>query len=356
MNDSDSIDELHPRLKQTLVQHDNLIDELDPRAGGRSHQSFIFSGPKGIGKATAAYTLARRLFSNTSEEAGLFGDAPSPSADDPQARLVAANSHPDLLTLEPDPTKASQTITVEQVRKISHFLSHSPKMGEWRMVIVDSLDAVNFNGANAMLKTLEEPPAHSLIVLINHQTRPVLPTIRSRCRMVRFSPLDFDQARALVVTSFPEADPNWIDVATVLSGGAPGKVMLFADAGTVDLYAETCSLIAEDNAKPAAIETLASQWGAGGGANIARRQSARLVFDRLITMAVRKSAGAGEMHQGATLDIENRATDRIASLMDAEKLALTHQDLIRNLDEAEGLNTDQSVIFFNLIHGFAVSK
>ena len=349
----------HPRSRTRLVQHGELLDSLDPQAGGRAHQSFIFAGPQGIGKATAAYILAKRLFRDGGG-AGLFGDdAPADSAgegeEDAEARLVTANSHPDLLTLEPDESKAAKIITVEQIRKIAQFLAHSPARGRWRMVIVDSLDSANFNGANAMLKTLEEPPAHSIIVLVNHQTQPVLPTIRSRCREVRFLPLGFDDARGLVVEAFPEAEPDWIDVATVLAAGAPGRARLFALSGVVDLYAETCKLIAGGSPAITEIEALAGQWGAGGGNNLPRRQSARLVFDRLLSMAVRKAAGVGGMNPEAKLDIEEAATDRMAGSADAETLAMAHQAMVRDLDEAERLNTDQAVVFFNLIHRFAAT-
>ena len=349
----------HPREQTRLVQHGELLDGLAPQAGGRSHQSLIFSGPQGIGKATAAYALAKRLLGGDSGGgAGLFGDAPpgSGGADEGEARLVAANSHPDLLALEPEEGKASRTITVDQVRKIAQFLAHSPARGGWRMVVVDSLDAVNFNGANAMLKTLEEPPSHSVIVLVNHQTGPVLPTIRSRCREVRFQPLAFDDARELVAGAFPDAGADWVDTATVLAAGAPGKAHLFALAGVVDLYAETCRLIADTSASAADIEALAGQWGAGGGANITRRQSARLVFDRLLSMAVRKAAGMGEGSPGAKLDVEEAATGRMAGASDAEALAAMHQGMVRDLDEAERLNTDQAVVFFNLLDRFASAR
>ena len=353
---------VHPRLRTRLVQHGGLLDSLDPRAGGRSHHAFIFSGPRGIGKATAAYALARRLFGGAAGPdgggAGLFGDQPPDSGgdggEDGDARLVGANSHPDLLAIEPDEDKATKAITVDQIRGIHQFLALSPARGRWRMVVVDSLDAVNPSGANAMLKTLEEPPEHSVVVLVNHQTRPVLPTIRSRCREVRFPPLAFDDARELVLDAFPDAEPGWIDVATVLAAGAPGKALLFAKAGAVDLYEETCRLLADAAPRASDVEALAGQWGAGGAANLPRRQSARLVFDRLLSMAVRKAAGGAE--PGAKLDIEEAAAGRIAGGAGPEALAAMHQGMVRDLDEAELLNTDQTVLFFNLINRFASAR
>ena len=157
-----------------------------------------------------------------------------------------------------------------------------------------------------------------------------------------------------MVEAFPDATPDWVDAATVLASGAPGKVRLFAESGAVDLYTETCRLIAGPNAPAAEIEALAGQWGAGGAANFPRRQSARLVFDRLLSMAVRKAAGAGKAAEpGAKLDVEEAATDRMSGGFDAETLAAMHQAMVRDLDEAELLNTDQAVAFFNLVHRFA---
>lgn len=345
---------LHPRCQPQLIQHEPVLDSIDPKGQGRAHHAFIFSGPKGIGKATAAYALARRIFA-AAPEAGLFGDAPVVDTSDPEARLVTAGSHPDMLVLEPEPGKASQTISVDQVRGISQFLSHSPARGDWRMVIVDSLDAVNFNGANAMLKTLEEPPPRSVIVLIHHQSRPVLPTIRSRCRLVRFNRLGFEETRALVLASFPEADAGWIDVASVLADGAPGKARLFAESGAVDLYAETCALLAETAPAPLAMDALSVQWGAGGGTNAAKRQSAKLVFDRLLTLAVRRAAGIAP-GQGARLDIEDQAIARITGRLDAETLTGLHQQLISDSDEAERLNLDQAVLYYRLMQRLGQGK
>lgn len=342
---------LHPRQQAELFRHQETIDTINPRQQQRGHHAFILSGPRGIGKATAAYHLAKSIFAGDAGP-GLFGEAPVGGGwgDDAETRLIEAGSHPDMLVLEPDPSKATEIISVEQVRKISQFLSHSPKRGDWRMVMVDSLDAVNFNGANAMLKTLEEPPERSVIVLIHHQTKPVLPTIRSRCRLVRMLPLDFNDARSRIVAMYPEADPNWVDVATVLADGAPGKAYLFAESGAADLYAETAKMLAANEVSLLAIDDLARSWGAAGAANLSRRHSAKLVFDRLLTEAVRASAGIRAGRPGARLDIEDMAIDAITRRHDADRLASLHQQLIRDLDEAERLNLDQGIIFHQLLN------
>ena len=255
--------DLHPRFSRNLIGHDAVLDQINISGEGRTHQSFLFSGPRGVGKASAAWTLAARLLSQASAGDNLFGEAEQPAVDPAERALIEAGSHPDVLSIEPAADRVSKTISIDQIRTMTPFLSHHPARGDRRVVIVDALDAVNYNGANAMLKTLEEPPRQAIIILINHETRTVLPTIRSRCRVVRFSPLDFDATRSVVIRLFPGAAADWCDVASVLADGAPGKALLFAESDAVDLYAETCTLLSKAHATAGEIDDLARAWGPG---------------------------------------------------------------------------------------------
>ena len=290
--------EHHPRYSR-LIGHDDVLSAISGDGHHRRHHGFILNGPKGIGKATAAWRAAERLLASSPDEesAGLFGDTPQINQADfddnnPEIRLVRAGSHPDLIVIEADTSKASGGISVDQVRAVIPFLSHTPSRGRYRVVIIDALDDMNVNGANAILKTLEEPPENAVIIIINHQTKPMLPTIRSRVQMISFAPLGFQDTNQVIRVMFEEADQDWVDVATALSDGAPGKAALFAESGAIDLYAETTQMLAGEQTDQMTIDGLSAQWGAGGVKNLAKRQIGVMLMMRLLTMAARHAAGA----------------------------------------------------------------
>src|SRR3546814_3275192 len=111
-------------------------------------------------------------------------------------RLVAAGNHPEILTLERLPKDKgkdlARNITIDQVRGMIRRLHLSLSLGHWRVIVVDAVDDLETDGANALLKTLEEPPARTLFLLVSHSPGRLLPTIRSRCRTLRFQPVDRD--------------------------------------------------------------------------------------------------------------------------------------------------------------------
>ncbi|MEZ5984577.1 MAG: DNA polymerase III subunit delta' [Hyphomonas sp.] len=166
-------------------------------ASGRMHHAWMIEGPSGIGKARFAMRCAAWLL-------GARGPADAPfeaTADDPVMSRCLSGGHPDLriLTRElNDKGKLKQDITIEQIRTFNEFFTYRPALGGWRVGIVDSLDELNRNSANAILKTLEEPPKAAIMFLINHGSRPVLPTIRSRCRTLRLHPLSDENLLAVL--------------------------------------------------------------------------------------------------------------------------------------------------------------
>tara|TARA_R110001632_G_scaffold166038_4_gene284430 strand:- start:2823 stop:3758 length:936 start_codon:yes stop_codon:yes gene_type:complete len=198
---------------------------------GKLHHGWLIEGPSGIGKATMANRLAAYMLGARGPEAAPL-DADS---SDPVARTCLTGAHPDLRVVHRelnDKGKLRQDISVDQVRELIQFFSLKPAQGGWRVGIIDSLDELNRNGANALLKTLEEPPEHSILFLVNHGTTPILPTIRSRCRVLRVSALgDEDTKRALETATAPAE-------AASLSKGRPGLgVQLSTPAGLAASHA-----------------------------------------------------------------------------------------------------------------------
>jgi len=189
--------------------HDRQIAELiaAPDAG-RMHHGWIFAGPRGVGKAGIATDFAKRLLVSGAGRA-VPADRFAPDESDSAVKLMDAGAHPDFVRLErleKDDKKGGEgtlarNITVDQVRSLARLLNNAPSMGERRVILIDSADDMEAGAANALLKNLEEPPAGAVFLLISHAPGRLLPTIRSRCRMLRFQPLDeADMALVLAET------------------------------------------------------------------------------------------------------------------------------------------------------------
>jgi len=192
---------------------------------GKLHHGWLIEGPSGIGKSI----LARRIAAFLLGAVGQDSDRLSAPASDPVVQKLFADAHPDLrwVARRPDDKgKVKQDIPVDDIRGLNHFFALKAALGGWRIGVIDSLDEMNRNGANAMLKTLEEPPANCLLILISHGTRPILPTIRSRCRTLRVGRLSDDETNS--VLSATGADN--IKAAASVARGRPGHGLKLASA------------------------------------------------------------------------------------------------------------------------------
>ncbi|HEV2745814.1 MAG TPA: DNA polymerase III subunit delta' [Allosphingosinicella sp.] len=206
--------------------------------GGRLHHAWLISGPKGIGKALFADKAALRVLAQGAGRVDAPGlDVP---ATHPTARLVEAGSHPDLMRLERLPKEnggeLARSITVEQVRGLQRLFGTTSSMSPWRVVVIDAIDDLERGGANALLKNLEEPPPHSLFLLVSHATERLLPTIRSRCRQLRLSRLDDAAMTSALEAALPDADRSEIKALREIAEGSPGRAAAFRglDIGALD--------------------------------------------------------------------------------------------------------------------------
>lgn len=230
-----------PRANPQLVGHAAAEAVLlDALRSGRMHHAWLIAGPSGIGKATLAFRFARRLL------AGVPGPGETLALDPahPVFRRVAAGSHADLLTVErayDEKRKRTRTqIAVDDIRKINGFMGLTPAEGGWRVVVVDGAEDMNQNAANALLKVLEEPPPRAVLLLVCDAPGRLLPTIRSRCRRLRLSPLESSHMDELLAAYLPEMAPAERGRLAALGEGSPGRALLLAEeeglrlAGLVD--------------------------------------------------------------------------------------------------------------------------
>ncbi|MCF4164875.1 DNA polymerase III subunit delta' [Zavarzinia compransoris] len=251
--DTPSIAAPPPRESADLIGHGEAETAiLDAIAGGKLHHAWLITGPRGIGKATLAYRFARHLFAHGLEAgaADMFGGSRdmAMSPEDPLFRRIAAGGHPDLLVLEREEnprTKALRDeIVVDQVRDLAGFFAMTPAEGGFRIAVIDAVDEMNRNAANALLKLLEEPPPRSVILLVAHAPGRLLPTIRSRCRRLALRPLAEADVAAIVTRLAPEVPAGDVRGLCRLADGSPGRALALAAAGGLNQYRALADMLA----------------------------------------------------------------------------------------------------------------
>ena len=225
-----------------LLGHDDAWREWTGALGSaRMHHAWILTGLKGLGKGQFARAAAAALVA----EPGI----PQP----------AFEMHPDILIPEHPPEnkeevkkredgqpyRRKRSIPIDEVRTLQRRLNTRPTLGSRRAVIIDPADDLEKSAANALLKSLEEPPQGTFFLLVTHRLGRLLPTLRSRCRVLRFNPLSDEQIAAILASSAPQADAATRAAAIAAAEGSPGAALDFVDQDLGKLHALMLRLIAE---------------------------------------------------------------------------------------------------------------
>ena len=197
----------HPRTATRLIgQGDSENALLNAYRSGRLPHAIVLGGPAGIGKATLAWRLTRFILARPDPQAAIVRDARdlSVAAGSPVAAQLASLSHPDVTLLRREVNEKTKRfyaeIRADDVRRTIGLFQRAAGAGGWRVCIVDSAEDLNRSSANALLKLIEEPPPKALFLLVAHRPGLMLPTIRSRARLMRMTPLDTRQIEAIVGT------------------------------------------------------------------------------------------------------------------------------------------------------------
>lgn len=319
------------------IAHPRDVFDLEGQAGaeeafahaiarGRLHHAWLLAGPEGVGKATFAYRAARRLLGARPDAGwGPLGSSP----EDPVSRQVSARSHPDLLVLqrETEDGKPRKSIPVDEARALPEFFAKSPATAPYRVAIIDAADDLNVNAANAVLKTLEEPPPRGVLLLVTHSPGGLLPTIRSRCRRLRFEAPPHEAALAAVQrnagVSHGEAER-----LLAMARGAPGRAWRLADAGALAIDDQARELLQGlPRVNDSAALLIAEKFRGAEGA-----ERFEMLFDRLADQ-VRAMA----------------AEQALAGAVALDRWAEAHEMLVEAPRQAEALNLDRADSFFTAL-------
>lgn len=213
-------------MSEQLIGHDQAWRVWRvAMAGDRMHHGWIFAGREGLGKASFARAAAAELVAQ------------------PGVPQPPVNSHPDILSLFPlpanddeakkrdegKPYQMKRSISVDQVRALQRRLTTRPTLGQRRAVIIDSADLLEKSAVNALLKSLEEPPVGTFFLLVVHALGRLLPTVRSRCTVVRFNTLSAAEVARALDAAAPALDAETRRAALAVAGGSPGAALAFAE-------------------------------------------------------------------------------------------------------------------------------
>jgi DNA polymerase-3 subunit delta' len=290
-----------------IVGQDRAVGRfLDAWATRRLHHAWLLAGPRGVGKATFARAAAKRILADAAGP--VAGEGLEVPDDHPIAHLFAAGSHPDFRLLKRELNDKGdalrRSISVGQVRQLGQFLTTTKSLSPWRAIVIDSVDDLETEGANALLKMLEEPPANTVFFLVSHAPGRLLPTIRSRCRRLEFEPLDDAAMTSLLGRLIPDKDSAQL---VRLAAGSPGRALQGASLDLAPLEAEARAMMEQGDADNARRSKLAS---AVSGKAQAERYAAFL--ELVPGLIAREARSAEEPRRSRALDAYARARETVA--------------------------------------------
>lgn len=304
---------------QGIVGHDAIVERF--RRGlqhDRLASTFLFVGPEGIGKKTFALKLAQSVLCSSIAEHEL-----DPCGTCAECKQVLSDSHPDLQVVQKPPERAFipvETFIGDREHRmrtgLCHFISLTPSGGKRRIAIIDDADWLNQEGANSLLKTLEEPSPRAIIILISTSVQRQLPTIRSRSQVVMFHPLTPEQVAACLLEQGLAEDQQQADMMAERSGGSLSKAVDLSQEAIIEFRHDLWNRLSQSSIDRAGLAKSMNQFlDAAGKEAAAKRTHFRLAMQVAIDFyhaVARSLSGLG----GAEADM----ADSINELVQRDKM------------------------------------
>ena len=362
---------LHPRSTMTLFGHDQAEQAfLESWRSERLHHAWLIHGPRGVGKATLAYRIARFLFAGFGSKTATL----DVSNDHPANKRIIGNSENRLHVLRRRLTETARktggtryhtVIRVDEIRALRVFFQRTPIAGGWRVAIVDTADDMNESASNAFLKILEEPPDRALLLLLSHAPWELPPTIRSRCRRLRLNPLEghifanavrnaVEAARMAEVaqktremSGFTAVQPIQVSAIRLLereSDGSPGEALRIHALGGVELQREITDLLA-DLPKIDRRRLVAFAGRLGGDERRDWRKLATDTLERAMVDLARAAAGA----DGPASELSRRLSHLTVNPAQARVWAEAASGLRTTIETAGAVHIDPSTTFLAVL-------
>ncbi len=344
---------LTPRDNFELIGQDAAEKSfLQAWDSGRLAQAWLLTGPKGIGKATLAFRIARFVLAGGGESqgGGLFGDA-APAAslqmapEHPVFRRISSGGHADFKLIErgwsdDKKTKRKSEITVDDVRDVGSFMSLTPAEGGWRVVLVDAADEMNRNSANAILKVLEEPPKRALLLLVGHSPGRLLPTIRSRCRRLSLQALSDDAVINLLGQYAPDIALDERQALARLADGSIGRALDLSSAGSLALYREMVEVLATlPDLDMVRLQGFAERFAKRGEEANADWRSLNYLFDGWLKSLAQQWATGGEGE--SIVPAERGLRARLLAAASLDRWMEAWEKIAHLLSRADAVNLDR---------------
>ena len=356
---------LEPRDTYELIGHkQNEQFILKAWEKDKIPHALLLSGPKGVGKATFAFRIARFLLhtgdiDQNSQNALDFGqqitDATlSVPRETIVSRQVANNAHPNLLVIQR--SESSQTkkirseIVIEDLKPLKSFLNLKASDGGWRVVIIDTIDDMNRNSANSILKILEEPPRKVIFILINNSGGRLLPTIKSRCQLLKFTALSKDDLVFALQSSGANLEESDIDLVYRLSCGSMRSANEILSSDFLNNVNDIIGLIS--GVWPvfdADSETIFEKWQKS-----TKQDPTTVLEDKILMIKNWLSNGLIRYSRSRVESLpiikdEEKLFEKLINTHGLERLLGRLQEIEHLVTRSKGLNLDKKEIFFKCI-------
>lgn len=240
----------HPRANVDFIgQADAERELLQAYQSGKLPHAWIIGGDKGIGKATLAWRFAKFVLAHPDFSSPAVQSAKTLAVEDSNAAVqrIHALGHGDVQILRREwnekTKKHFSEIRSEDVRKAVHMFQQTASEGGYRIVILDCAEDLNSTSANALLKMIEEPPERSLFLIISHQPNRILPTIRSRCRMLLLQPLSQTECKVALQGFVAGVDEQHLDRACQLALGSVSRALKLISGKSLDVSTKLESIL-----------------------------------------------------------------------------------------------------------------